>query len=137
MWCKSGVYKSESLRYNYDRFKEEGDDITEEKIREIVDRFAEEAKRIYGTKLQEIILYGSCARGDFENDSDIDILILLDSPLESISSERKRILEVSDKLDLDYDVVLAPVVQNYALYQKYIPVSVFYQNVEREGVKIA
>ena len=24
MWCKSGVYKSESLRYNYDRFKEEG-----------------------------------------------------------------------------------------------------------------
>ena len=111
--------------------------MTEEKIREVVDRFAEEAKRIYGTMLQEIILYGSCARGDFENDSDIDILILLDSPLESISSERKRILDVSDKLDLDYDVVIAPVVQNYALYQKYIPVSVFYQNVEREGVKIA
>ena len=111
--------------------------MTEEKIREVVDRFAEVAKRIYGTKLQEIILYGSCARGDFENDSDIDILILLDSPLESISSERKRILDVSDKLDLDYDVVIAPVVQNYALYQKYIPVSVFYQNVEREGVKIA
>ncbi len=111
--------------------------MTEEKIREVVDRFAEEAKRIYGTKLQEIILYGSCARGDFENDSDIDILILLDSPLESISSERKRILDVSDKLDLDYDVVIAPVVQNYALYQKYIPVSVYYQNVEREGVKIA
>ena len=111
--------------------------MTEEKIREGVDRFAEEAKRIYGTKLQEIILYGSCARGDFKNDSDIDILILLDTPPEGISSERKRILDVSDKLDLDYDVVLAPVVQNYALYQKYIPVSVFYQNVEREGVKIA
>ena len=63
--------------------------------------------------------------------------IVLDSPLESISSERKRILDVSDKLDLDYDVVIAPVVQNYDLYQKYIPVSVFYQNVEREGVKIA
>ena len=57
--------------------------------------------------------------------------------METINSERKRILDVSDKLDLDYDVVLAPVVQNYALYQKYIPVSVFYQNVEKEGVKIA
>ena len=111
--------------------------MTEEKIREVVNRFAEEAKRIYGSKLQEIILYGSCARGDFENDSDIDILILLNTPLESISLERKRILDISDQVDVDYDVVLAPVVQNYTVYQKYIPVSVFYQNVEREGVKIA
>lgn len=111
--------------------------MTEEKIREVVNKFAQEAKKIYGTKLQEIILYGSCARGDFESDSDIDILILLNVPPDSIGSERKRILDISDQLDLDYDVVLAPVIQNYALYQKYIPVSVFYQNVEREGVKIA
>lgn len=40
-------------------------------------------------------------------------------------------------LSLDYDVVLAPVFQNYALYQKYVPVSSFCQNVEKEGVKIA
>lgn len=111
--------------------------MTEEKIREVVDKFAQEAKKIYGTKLQEIILYGSCTRGDFDSDSDIDILILLNVPPDSIGSERKRILDISDQLDLDYDVVLAPVIQNYALYQKYIPVSVFYQNVEREGVKIA
>lgn len=111
--------------------------MTEKKIREVLDKFAEEAKKIYGTKLESLILYGSCTRGDFENDSDIDILILLNVPLESINSERKRILDISDKLDLEYDVVLAPVVQNYELYQKYISVSVFYQNVEREGVKIA
>ena len=111
--------------------------MTEKKIREVLDKFAEEAKKIYGTKLESLILYGSCARGDFENDSDIDILILLNVPLESINSERKRILDISDKLDLEYDAVLAPVVQNYELYQKYISVSVFYQNVEREGVKIA
>lgn len=111
--------------------------MTEKKIREVLDKFAEEAKKIYGTKLESLILYGSCARGDFENDSDIDILILLNVPLKSINSERKRILDISDKLDLEYDVVLAPVVQNYELYQKYISVSVFYQNVEREGVKIA
>ena len=111
--------------------------MTEKKIREVLDKFAEEAKKIYGTKLESLILYGSCARGDFENDSDIDILILLNVPLESINSERKRILDISDKLDLEYDAALARVLPNYALYQKYISVSVFYQNVEREGVKIA
>jgi predicted nucleotidyltransferase len=116
---------------------EEDDGMTKKKIEEVVERFAEEAKKIYGSNLQEIILYGSCARGDYEKDSDIDLLILLDVPQESISLERNRILDVADKMDLDYDVVLAPVFQNYAVYQKYIAVSVFYQNVQREGVKIA
>lgn len=111
--------------------------MTEEKIKEVVDKFAEEAKKIYGTKLKEIILYGSCARGDFCQDSDIDLLVLLNVPKENINAERNRILDTADKLDLDYDVVLAPVFQNYTLYQKHIPVSVFYQNVQKEGVKIA
>ena len=111
--------------------------VTEEKIKEIMEKFASEAKKIYGTALHNVILYGSCARGDFEPDSDIDIMVLLDVPQDKISSERKRMLDVSDQLDRDYDVVLTPVFQNYQLYQKYIPVSKFYQNVQKEGVRYA
>ncbi len=111
--------------------------MTEEKIREIVERFATEAKRIYGTSLRNVILYGSCARGDFEQDSDIDIMVLLDAPQEEMGIERKKILEVSNQLDWDYDVVLTPVFQNYQLYQKYMSVSKYYQNVQREGVQFA
>lgn len=111
--------------------------MTEEKLKEVLSKFAEAAKHIYGTKLYAVILFGSCARGDFKPDSDIDLLVLLDVPQNTISFERKRILEVSDKLDWDYDVVLTPVFQSYKVYQQYIPVSVFYQNVEKEGVKIA
>ena len=111
--------------------------MTEEKIHTVVKCFAEEARKIYGSKLQKIILYGSCVRGDFKIDSDIDILVLLDVPSEEISRERKRILNVSDRLDLDYDVVLAPVFQSRMLYEKYMAVSVYYQNIQIEGVKIA
>lgn len=111
--------------------------MTEEIIRRVVMKFAEEAKQIYGEKLYQIIMYGSCARGDFQQDSDIDILVLLNVPKEEINSERKRILDVSDKLDLKYDVVLTPVFQSYKLYQQYLPVSGFYQSVEKEGVRIA
>lgn len=111
--------------------------MTAEKIHDVLEIFAAEAKRIYGSKLRGIILYGSCARGDFSNDSDIDVLVLLNSPQEEISIQRNKIQDVTDRLDWDYDVVLAPVFQNFDVYEKYRPVSVFYQNVQKEGVRIA
>ncbi len=47
-------------------------------MKELLDKYIAEIKKIYGTHLQEVILYGSYARGDFKEDSDIDIMILLD-----------------------------------------------------------
>ncbi len=111
--------------------------MTETKIRDVMTIFAAEAKRIYGYKLREIILYGSCARGDFSSDSDIDVLVLLNVPPSEINLQRKKIQDVTDRLDWDYDVVLAPVFQNFDVYEKYMAVSVFYQNVQKEGVRIA
>lgn len=110
--------------------------MTEATIREVTGKFAEDAKKIYGSKLRSIILYGSCARGDFDTDSDIDMLVLLDVPQDQINEERRRILDVSDRLDLEYDTVLAPVFQTNQAYLHFMPVSVFYQNVEREGVRV-
>lgn len=111
--------------------------MTAEKIKEIMQKFAAEAKRVYGSRLYAVILYGSCARGDFEENSDIDVMVLLDVAEEELRVEREQIIDIANRLDWDYDVVLAPVLQNYKTYQRYLPVSVFYQNVQKEGIKIA
>ena len=42
-------------------------------MKELLDKYIAEIKKIYGTHLQEVILYGSYARGDFKEDSDIDM----------------------------------------------------------------
>ena len=47
-----------------------------ENIRVIVYQFSEDVKRILGDKLTKIIVYGSYARGDYREDSDVDIMIL-------------------------------------------------------------
>ena len=47
-----------------------------ENIRNIIYRFSQELRRILGDKLTKIIVYGSYARGDFRENSDIDIMIL-------------------------------------------------------------
>ena len=111
--------------------------MTEEKIKKVTELFAAEAKKVFGEKIKQIILYGSCARGDFQTDSDIDILLLLSVPKENLASERKKIFAIADALDLEYEVVLAPVLQSYEVYQTYLPVSAYYQNIQKEGVEIA
>lgn len=111
--------------------------MCEEKIRAVVTRFAKEAEKIYGTILRAVILYGSCARGDFARDSDIDIMVLLDVAQEELGKARSKILDVSDQIDLEYDVVLAPVIQSWGLYHQYMTVSCFYQNIQKEGIKFA
>ena len=44
---------------------------------EIKSRLAE----VYGSRLVEVILYGSVARGEEHEDSDIDVLVLLKGPV--------------------------------------------------------
>lgn len=46
-------------------------------MKELLDKYIAEIKKIYGTHLQEVILYGSYARGDFKEDSDIDMVQIL------------------------------------------------------------
>ena len=52
-----------------------------------------------------------------------------------MAEERRKIFAMSDRLDLEYEVVPAPVLQSYEVDENYLPVSAFYQNVQREGVK--
>lgn len=114
-----------------------GDTVTSKTIEEVVKKFASEAKSIYGPVLVEVILFGSCARGDFAPDSDIDVMVLLDVPQEDISAEQRKMMAVSSRLDWDYDVLLAPVFQSRQTFEHYLSASPFYQNVRKDGVRYA
>jgi predicted nucleotidyltransferase len=82
----------------------------------------------------EVILYGSRARGDESTDSDWDILILTDYPVDLETEQRFR-----EKLfDLELEVeegfsVFAYSKHEWSTRQRITP---FYHNVLREGIKI-
>ena len=45
------------------------------------------ARESLGDKLDKVILYGSYARGDYDDESDIDIMVLADIPREACGYE--------------------------------------------------
>ncbi|MCM1217443.1 MAG: nucleotidyltransferase domain-containing protein [Lachnospiraceae bacterium] len=49
----------------------------EERIKNITTEVNEELIKLFGGKIERVILYGSYARGDFDLESDVDIMILL------------------------------------------------------------
>ena len=48
------------------------------RTKEAIKEFKKDVKKLYGNRLKHIILYGSYARGSATEDSDIDLLIVLE-----------------------------------------------------------
>lgn len=61
----------------------------EEKIKNITFEVYEELIKLFGAKVERIILYGSYARGDFNLESDVDIMILLNCDQKEITKRNQ------------------------------------------------
>lgn len=91
-------------------------------------------KEIYRDDLIKIVLYGSYAKGNQTEESDIDIAILLTS-LED-KQEETQLIKFATTLDLKYDKVFSIIDIEYSQYQKWVGAMSFYKNIEREGVTL-
>jgi predicted nucleotidyltransferase len=103
------------------------------KIQKILKKLKKELLRIYGESVESIILYGSRARGDARDDSDIDILIVLNKDF-NYSEMLRLSSQLVSSLSLENDVVISRAFVTKTQYDKLqIP---FLMNVRREGVPV-
>lgn len=107
-----------------------------EQLNQWMDIYIEQIKKIYGEHLKNIILYGSYARGDFEADSDIDIMILLDITDLDIKKFANSLSNVTFDFNMDYDVDIKPIAKDIEQFNKWASVYPFYKNIQQEGVII-
>lgn len=109
---------------------------TKNEIDLIMNELVEKVTPIFGDKLKKVILYGSYARGDYDAESDLDVMFLVDKQEEELRKDVKKVIRLETDIGLQYDVFISPLLQSYAKFLKYLPVIPFYQNVEKEGIVI-
>lgn len=95
--------------------------------------FVDETKKIYADNLKAIILYGSVARDEARDDSDVDIAILVDSDEEGMYD---RILDVVVNIELKYNLVISVVLIEMDRFKKWGDVLPFYKNIKKEGITL-
>ena len=71
-------------------------------IKKTLKELKQELSQVYGKRLKGVYLFGSYARGDFDSDSDVDVLIVL-SDFQKYGEELRRTSEVIGNLSLKYD----------------------------------
>ena len=93
---------------------------------------SEKIATIYGDALDKIILYGSYARGEQTEGSDVDIAILIKG--DETEAMHDKMLD----LVVDYELLIAVTLSvvsieydNYIKWQKVLP---FYKNIDKEGI---
>ncbi len=104
------------------------------KINNIVQDFIDKVRNLFGDRVKKIILYGSYARGDYKESSDIDIMILTDFSFEEIEKYRDDISDIAFDIELETGIMLSPIIKNIDKYNARVNIVPFYNNVQKEGV---
>lgn len=87
---------------------------------------------LFSDSILAIILYGSVARNDNTDESDIDIVIIIKNEMDDATKE--RFIHWSAELDLRYDRVFSIIDIQEENMEKWGNVLPFYQNIQKEGI---
>lgn len=103
-------------------------------INKILVEFNNQVRKILGNRLKKVILYGSYARGDYNEKSDVDLMLLTDLTFEEIEKYRDDISDIAFDIELKTGIIISPVIKNIDNYNSRINIIPFYKNVQMEGV---
>ena len=91
------------------------------------------SKIAFKYKLKELKVFGSSARGDRRDDSDIDVYILIPEVTRKLEEE---LFDIAYDLELKYDCLIDLIVFDERTLNEKYGSTPFYQNVSNEGLNV-
>ncbi|GIX47893.1 MAG: nucleotidyltransferase [Candidatus Tectimicrobiota bacterium] len=103
------------------------------RLRPILEEYRVRLTEVLGDELEALVLYGSQARGDAAEGSDIDVLCVMRGPFD-YGELIERTSKLTAEISLKYDVVLS---RAFVTSQDYRSRNTpFLMNVRREGIAV-
>ncbi len=112
------------------------DILEREQINVITKEIVDEVIHLLQKNVYKIVLYGSYARGDFTEESDIDILILLNCSKEQVMMYRKQVSRLSSRIGLKNDIEISLLLRDKETFERGKDILPFYKNIKQEGIEI-
>ena len=92
-------------------------------LRKMLLELEEKLQRVYGNKLKAVILYGSVARGTATEESDIDIMVLVDGTAQELRTFEDQLSDVSTDISIKYFKVFSIIDISYQEYMRWVNTS--------------
>ena len=106
-------------------------------ITNVVYMFSMKLNNLLGSRLSKVILYGSCARGDNHEFSDVDVMILVRMTDAEIKRIENDIYDMAFDIEMETGIDISPIIKNEEQYEYWVDTLPFYRNVRDEGVVIS
>lgn len=95
--------------------------------------FTERASKILKEHIKKIIMYGSCARGDYDSDSDIDIAIITDMDRKTVKKYDSDLMDAVTDIAMNSDAVVEYICLPVEEYNDKKGWYGYFKNIEAEG----
>lgn len=113
----------------------------EEPYGKLIEKLAEALKRRYGDRFISLVVFGSVARGEARRDSDIDLLLIIDSIPKGRLERQKEFMEVEremqdyldELLDEGYFVDFSPIIKTP---EEALRISPLYLDIVEDGIVV-
>jgi len=105
-------------------------------INRLLEEITTEVRKLLGQKLKSVILYGSYARGDYDDESDVDIMVLVDSKGDELKEIEKKVFKIGWDISGDYNIIATVFANNYDYFHSWTPYMPYFRNVMNEGVPL-
>jgi uncharacterized protein len=105
-------------------------------LQDLLSEIKVRATEVVGPSLVEIVLFGSYASGKQVDESDVDVLFVIDDTEENIKIFDKKLGDLAFEMLMKYEIFVSLIVTGYNRFVEYSDILPFYMNVVKEGIKL-